>query len=100
VGVRDCAERNQRAGAEEIVRSGDVVAGFVPVVGQPQQGEMGEIECDEDERKDQPQGEVLVYLLIGLLPRGKSEEGEDCRLRGLWSGYSKSRDMVKWAANP
>ena len=85
MGVGKSAEGNQRAGAEEIVGGGNVVAGLIPVVGQPQQGEVGEVERDKDERKDKPQGEMLVSLLVGL-PRGKSEEGEDCRLRGLWSG--------------
>jgi hypothetical protein len=81
MGVRERTEGYQRAGAEEVVGGGDVVAGLVPVVGQAQQSEVGEIECDEDQRKDQPQGEGLVCLLIGVLPRGKSEEGEDCCLR-------------------
>jgi hypothetical protein len=94
VGVGESAEGNQRAGAEEIVGGGDVVAGFIPVVGQPQQGEVGEIECDKDQRKDQPQGKVLVYLLAGLLPRGKSEEGEDCRLRGL--GLVQAKAQTEW----
>ena len=52
--VREGAVGNQRAGAEEIVGGGDVVAGLVPVVGQAQQSEVREIEGDEDERKDQP----------------------------------------------
>jgi hypothetical protein len=86
VGVGERAVGNQRAGAEEIVGGRDVVAGLVPVVGEPQQGEVREIESDEDERKDQPQGEGLVSLRIGFVPRGKSEEGDDCCLRGLWPG--------------
>ena len=81
--IRERAEWNQCAGAEEVVGGGDVIAGLVPVVGQVQQGEVREIECDEDQRKDQPQRKGLVYLLFGVLPRGKSEEGEDCRLRGV-----------------
>jgi hypothetical protein len=81
--VRERAERNHCAGAEEIVSGGYVVAGLVPIVGQAQQGEMREVECDKDQRKDQPQRKGLVYLLIGMLPRGRSEEGEDCRLREL-----------------
>ena len=83
--VREGAVRNQRAGAEEIVGSGDVVAGLIPVVGQVQQCEVREIERDEDERKDQPQRKGLVYLRVEGLPRAKSEEGKDCCLRGLWS---------------
>ena len=58
--IRERAEWNQRAGAEEVVGGGDVVAGLVPVVGQAQQSEVGEVKCDEDQRKDQPQGEGLV----------------------------------------
>jgi hypothetical protein len=51
-----------------------------------EQGEVREIEGDEDQGKDQPQGKGLVFppigwLPIGLLPRGKSEEGDDCCLR-------------------
>jgi hypothetical protein len=88
VGVRECAVGNERAGAEEVVSDRNVVAGLVPVVGQVEQGEVREIEADEDERKDQPQGKGLVlpligWLPIGLLSRGKSEEGDDCCLRGL-----------------
>jgi hypothetical protein len=62
--VRERAEGDQGAGAEEVVGGGDVVASLVPVVGQAQQGEVGEVECDEDQRKDQPQGEGLVIPLI------------------------------------
>jgi hypothetical protein len=78
VRVGEGAVRNERAGAEEIIGGGDVVTGLVPVVGQAQQREVGEIERDEDQRKDQPQGKGLVFLLIKMLPRGKSEEGDDC----------------------
>jgi hypothetical protein len=91
--VRERAEGNQRAGAEKIVSGGYVVASLVPVVGQAQQGEVREIECDKDQRKDQPQRKGLAYLLIGVLPRGRSEEGEDCRLRGL---LKHSTDTVLW----
>jgi hypothetical protein len=52
--IGERAVRNERAGAEEIVGGRDVVAGLVPVVGQPQQSEVGEIERDENQRKDQP----------------------------------------------
>lgn len=62
--VGKCAEGNQRAGAEEIVGGRDVVAGLVPVVGQTQQSEVRKIEGDEDQGKDQPQREGLVWLLI------------------------------------
>ena len=89
--VRERAVGNQRAGAEEIVGGRDVVAGLVPVVGEPQQGEVGEIEGDEDERKDQPQGKGLVILLIGWVPRGISQEGDDCCLRGLRPGLKHFR---------
>jgi hypothetical protein len=81
--VRKSAVGNQRAGAEEIVGGRDIVARFVPIVGKPQQGEVGEIECDEDKRKDQPQREGLVFQRIGVAPRGNSEEGDDCCLRTL-----------------
>ncbi len=58
--VRERAEGDQRASAEEVVGRRNVVAGLVPVVGQPQQSEVREIEADEDQRKDQPQREGLV----------------------------------------
>jgi hypothetical protein len=90
VRVRKGAVGNERAGAEEVVGGRDVVAGLVPVVGQVEQGKVREIQGDEDQRKDQPQGKGLVFPLIGWLPigwlpRGKSEEGDDCCLRGLLS---------------
>ena len=85
VRIRERAVRNQRAAAEEIVSGGDIVTGLVPVVGQAQQSEVREIERNEDQRKDQPQRKGLVCLRIGGLPRRKSEEGEDCCLRGPWS---------------
>ena len=85
VRIREGAVRNQRAAAEEIVGGGDIVAGLVPVVGQVQESEVREIERNEYQRKDQPQRKGLVCLRIGGLPRGKSEEGKDCCLRGLWS---------------
>ena len=79
--------RDERAGAEEIVGGGNVVAGLVPVIGQMEQGEVREIEGDEDQRKDQPQGKGLVRLPIGLLSRGNSEERDDYCLRGLLSAW-------------
>ena len=51
---------DERASTEKIVGSGDVIACLVPVVRQVKQREVSEIESNEDERKDQPQGEVLV----------------------------------------
>jgi hypothetical protein len=62
--VRERAGGYQGAGPEKIVGGGNVVAGLVPVVGQAQQSEVGEVECDEDQRKDQPQREGLVRSLI------------------------------------
>jgi hypothetical protein len=69
MGVRERGVRNERAGAEEVPGGGDVVAGFVPVVGKAQQREVGEVERDKDERKDQPQGKVAVVPRIEWLPR-------------------------------
>ena len=82
--VGERAVGDQGAGAEQIVGGGDVVTGLVPVVGQAQQSCVREVESDEDQRKDQPQGEGLVCLPIRLLSCGRSEEGDDCCLRGLW----------------
>lgn len=42
---------------------------------------MREVKRDEDERKDQPQGEVAVVPQIERLPCLRAEEGEDCCLR-------------------
>lgn len=79
--VGERAVRDERAGAEEIECGGDVVAGFIPVIGQAEKREVREIERDEDERKDQPQGEVAVVPQIERLPCLRAEEGEDCCLR-------------------
>ena len=49
--VAECRGRDQRAGAEEVPGSGDVVAGFVPVVGQAEEAEMGDVEGHEDDGK-------------------------------------------------
>jgi len=65
VGVGECAVWDERASTEEIIGSGDVIACLVPVIRQVQQREVSEIESNEDERKDQPQGEVLVSRLDG-----------------------------------
>jgi hypothetical protein len=76
--IRERAVRDECAGAEKVVCSRNVVAGLVPVVGQAQQREMGEIECDKDQREDQPEGEALVSRLSG-----GSEKGDDfclCRV--------------------
>jgi hypothetical protein len=54
VRIREGAVGDQSAGAKEVVGGRDVIASLVPVVGEPQQGKVGEIEGDEDERKDQP----------------------------------------------
>jgi hypothetical protein len=52
--VAECAEGNQRAGAEEIVGGRYVIAGFIPVVGQTEQSKVRKVEGDEDQGKDQP----------------------------------------------
>jgi hypothetical protein len=51
---------NQRAGAKQVVRCRDVVPGLVPVVRKTQQRQVREVQRDKDQRKDQPQGIVLV----------------------------------------
>ncbi len=55
VGVGESGCGDQRAGAEEVPCRGNVVAGLVPVVGQAQQREMGQIERHEDDREDHPE---------------------------------------------
>ena len=82
--IGDGGVGHQRAGAQEIEGSGNVVPGLVPVVGKPEQRKVREVERDKDQRKDQPQGKVLVLLLIrpfiGLCSLS-SEEGNDGCLR-------------------
>lgn len=74
--VRERAVGDKRTGAEEVICRRNIVAGLIPVVRQPQQREVREIERDKDQREDQPQGEVLVFRLN----RG-SEKGDDFCLR-------------------
>ena len=51
---------DQRAGAKKIPRRRNVVAGLIPVIGQPQQREVAGIERHEDDRKDHPERQRRV----------------------------------------
>jgi hypothetical protein len=58
MGVADGGMRDQRAGTEEIVGRGDVVAGLVPEVGQAEERPVGEKDGEEEERKESPKQEA------------------------------------------
>ncbi len=58
VGVGDGGLRDEGAGAEEVPRGGDVVAGLVPEVGEAEEGEVGEVDGDEEERVEHPERDV------------------------------------------
>ena len=60
VGVGGGGLRDEGAGAEEVPRGGDVVAALVPEVGQAEQGEVGEVDGDEEERVEHPSGEPIA----------------------------------------
>ena len=55
VGVRERAEGDERSGAEEVISRGDVVAGFIPVIGEAQQRPVRSDDGDEDGGEDGPQ---------------------------------------------
>ena len=50
VGVGDGGLRDQGAGAEEVQRGGDVIAAFVPEVGEAEESEVAKVDRDEEER--------------------------------------------------
>ena len=52
--------RNHVAGAKEVIGCGDVVSRFVPVVRQAQQGQVREVDADEEQGKDEPEGQRTV----------------------------------------
>ncbi len=56
--------RNHVAGAEEVVSRRDVVTRFIPIVGQPQQREVREVNADEEQGKNQPEGKRMVELSL------------------------------------
>ena len=49
---------NERAGAEEVPRGGDVVAGLVPEVGEAEEGDVREIDGREEQGIEHPQRDV------------------------------------------
>ncbi len=53
--------RDQGAGAQEVKRGGNVVAGFIPEVGKAQQGKVGEIDEDEEEWVENPERQGALY---------------------------------------
>ena len=52
--------RNHIAGAKEVIRGGDVITCFVPVVRQAQQGQVREVDADEKQGEDEPEGQRAV----------------------------------------
>ena len=69
MGVGEGGVRDEGAGAEEIERGRDVIAGFIPEVGQAQERPVGEIERGEEEGVEQPEGKWAVRR--GYLARGQ-----------------------------
>ncbi len=59
--------RNHVAGAKEVIGSGDVITRLVPVVRQAQQGQVREVDANEEQGKDEPEGQWTVerYWLSG-----------------------------------
>jgi hypothetical protein len=49
MGITGDALRDEAAGQEKIAGSGDVIAGFVPIIGEPEQGRMHEKESAEEQ---------------------------------------------------
>ena len=84
VGVGEGGMRDQRAGAEEIERGRDVVAGFVPEPGQREQRIMGEIDRNEEERIEDVERERTIGWSGDL--------GETRRHSGLVDGRTRYRD--------
>ena len=64
------------AGAEEVPRGGDVVAAFIPEVGQAEQREMREVDGGEEDGIEHPQRQ-----------RARRMRGRGTRGRG-WSGHA------------
>ena len=60
VRIGQSRRRNQRAGPKKVPRGGNVVARFIPVVRQPQQGEVAGIQHHKDDRKNHPYGQRPV----------------------------------------
>ena len=60
VGIGERARWNQCAVAEQVVGRRDVVPSLIPVVGKPQEREMGEIHAGKYRRKDHPQRQWTI----------------------------------------
>ena len=54
--------RDEGAGTEEVPGRGDVVASFVPEVWEAEEAEVGEVDGDEKERVEHPDGDVTEGL--------------------------------------
>jgi hypothetical protein len=81
MGIGLGARRNHVAGAKEVVRCGDIVAGLIPVVGQAQQGQVREVDAHEQQREDEPERQRAVKL---------------CRLFGKFVHESPKLLLVDW----
>ena len=62
MGVGEGGLGNEGAGAEEVPRGGYVVAGFVPEVGEAEEAEVRQVDSDEEERVEHPEGDVTEEL--------------------------------------
>ena len=51
---------DERAGAVEVPCGRDVVTGFIPEVGESQEGEVRDVKGDEEDGEDHPEGERSV----------------------------------------
>jgi hypothetical protein len=63
VGVGDGSLRDQGDGAKEVPCSRNVVAGFVPEIREAEKAIVREIDADEEERVQHPEGDVAGRLL-------------------------------------
>ena len=71
VSVSESGLRDERAGAVEVPCGGDVVAGLVPEVGEAEESVVGEVDGDEEEGKEHPEGDVGG----GVAAAGREEAG-------------------------
>jgi hypothetical protein len=63
VGVCDGSLRDKSACAEEVPGGGNVIAGFVPEVGEAEEAKVREVDADEEERIEHPERDVGGRLL-------------------------------------
>src|SRR5580765_4383262 len=62
--------RNERAGAEEVPRSGDVVAGFIPEIRQAEQGDVREIDRREEDGVEHAERKLGLSAAVAVTECG------------------------------